>query len=99
MNEYLERLVEHVRTYSGCRCVGIRLLDDEGNIPYTHFRSLTKVGRIWRVNRTMNCLSCMVGIALNRDDIYARHSFRWIGDITNPAQVGTGGTDRCMRTD
>jgi len=34
MNECLERLVEHVRDYSGCGCVGIRLLDDEGNIPY-----------------------------------------------------------------
>ncbi len=34
MNECLERLVEHVRHYSGCGCVGIRLLDEEGNIPY-----------------------------------------------------------------
>jgi PAS domain S-box-containing protein len=34
MNECLERLVEHVRRYTGCGCVGIRLLDDEGNIPY-----------------------------------------------------------------
>jgi PAS domain S-box-containing protein len=37
MNKYLERLVKHVRDYSGCRCVGIRLLDDDGNIPYTSY--------------------------------------------------------------
>ena len=37
MNEYLERLVKHVRDYSGCHCVGIRLLDDNGNIPYTAY--------------------------------------------------------------
>jgi len=34
MNEYLEQLVKQVKNYSGCHCVGIRLLDDEGNIPY-----------------------------------------------------------------
>jgi PAS domain S-box-containing protein len=32
--ECLEWLVAHVKEYSGCTCVGIRLLDDEGNIPY-----------------------------------------------------------------
>jgi len=37
INEYLEQLVEHVRNYSGCRCAGIRLLDDDGNIPYTSY--------------------------------------------------------------
>jgi len=34
MNECLERLVKQVRQYTGCGCVGIRLLDDQGNIPY-----------------------------------------------------------------
>jgi len=42
MNEYLEQLVEHVRNYSGCRCIGIRLLDDEGNIPYTSYTGFSR---------------------------------------------------------
>ena len=37
MSEYLERLVEQIRGYSGCRCVGIRLLDVDGNIPYVSY--------------------------------------------------------------
>ncbi len=37
MNEYLEQLMELVRTYSGCHCIGIRLLDDDGNIPYVSY--------------------------------------------------------------
>ncbi len=37
INESLKRLVEHVRDYSGCCCVGIRLLDDRGNISYASY--------------------------------------------------------------
>ncbi len=32
--EYLDEVVEQVRKWSGCRCAGIRLLDEKGNIPY-----------------------------------------------------------------
>jgi PAS domain S-box-containing protein len=42
MNEYLERLVKQVKKYSGCRCVGIRLLDDDGNIPYTAYAGFSR---------------------------------------------------------
>ena len=42
MHEYLERLVELMRTYSGCRCVGIRLLDDDGNIPYASYTGFSR---------------------------------------------------------
>jgi len=42
MNEYLERLVEQVRNYSGCDCVGIRLLDDDGNIPYVSYTGFSQ---------------------------------------------------------
>ncbi len=41
-NEYLERLVEQLRNYSGCRCVGIRLLDDDGNIPYSSYTGFSR---------------------------------------------------------
>ena len=42
MNEYLERLVEQIRSYSGCRCVGIRLLDGDGNIPYVSYAGFSR---------------------------------------------------------
>ena len=42
MNDYLERLVKQVRNYSGCRCVGIRLLDDDRNIPYTAYTGFSR---------------------------------------------------------
>jgi PAS domain S-box-containing protein len=32
--EYLDSVVEAIREWSGCRCVGIRLANDEGFIPY-----------------------------------------------------------------
>ena len=32
--EYLDSVVEAIRDWSGCRCVGIRLTNDEGFIPY-----------------------------------------------------------------
>ena len=35
--EYLDRAVALLRDWSGCRCVGIRVLDDEGNIPYESY--------------------------------------------------------------
>jgi len=42
MNEYLERLVKQAKKYSGCRCVGIRLLDEDGNIPYVSYTGFSR---------------------------------------------------------
>ena len=42
MGEFVKRLIEQVRRYSGCRCVGIRLLDDEGNIPYVSYAGFSR---------------------------------------------------------
>ncbi|GEM_PF-2756654 len=35
--EYLEAVVERIGLWSGCRCVGIRVLDESGNIPYDSY--------------------------------------------------------------
>lgn len=35
--EYLDIVVEMVRNWSGCHCVGIRMLDDLGNMPYESY--------------------------------------------------------------
>lgn len=42
MDEYLGLLTEHVREYSGCNCVGIRVLDDDGNIPYMSYTGFSR---------------------------------------------------------
>jgi PAS domain S-box-containing protein len=42
MNEYLDQLVKHVKSYSGCRHIGIRLLDDDGNIPYVSYTGFSQ---------------------------------------------------------
>ena len=36
-NDYLEAVVNLVHFWSGCRCIGIRILDDEGYIPYESY--------------------------------------------------------------
>ncbi|MGZ6220967.1 MAG: PAS domain-containing sensor histidine kinase, partial [Syntrophales bacterium] len=35
--EYLDAVVELIQEWSGCRCVGIRVLDDRGYIPYESY--------------------------------------------------------------
>ena len=40
--EYLNKTVELIENWSGCRNVGIRVLDEEGNIPYESFTGFSK---------------------------------------------------------
>lgn len=35
--DYLDAVVELIRKWSGCRCVGIRILDEHSNIPYDSY--------------------------------------------------------------
>lgn len=42
MNEYLKRLAEQIKKYSGCCCVGIRLLGEDGNIPYIAYTGFSR---------------------------------------------------------
>ncbi len=35
--EYIDSLIEHLEIWSGCRCIGIRILDEEGRIPYESY--------------------------------------------------------------
>jgi PAS domain S-box-containing protein len=32
--EFLDGLIDSLKDWTGCRCIGIRILDNEGNIPY-----------------------------------------------------------------
>jgi len=42
MDEYLKRLAEQIKKYSGCCCVGIRLLGEDGNIPYIAYTGFSR---------------------------------------------------------
>ncbi len=40
--EYLDAVVEMLSEWSDCRCVGIRILDEYGNIPYESYKGFSK---------------------------------------------------------
>lgn len=40
--EFLDMLVEMVCSWSGCHCVGIRMLDDLGNMPYESYTGFSR---------------------------------------------------------
>jgi len=67
MNEYMERLVEQVKSYSGCRCVGIRLLDDDGNIPYVSYAGFSREFYESESSLSIKSDKCMCINVLKRD--------------------------------
>jgi len=40
--EYLDAIVELIAKWSGCRCVGIRVLNEHGEIPYESYKGFSK---------------------------------------------------------
>ncbi|MEM4188588.1 MAG: PAS domain-containing protein, partial [Candidatus Hadarchaeum sp.] len=40
--EFLDRVVELLQDWSGCRCAGIRVVDRQGNIPYDSYRGFSR---------------------------------------------------------
>ncbi|MFH1703321.1 MAG: PAS domain S-box protein [Nitrospirota bacterium] len=39
--EYLDSVVDLLHEWTGCKCIGIRVLDKEGNIPYESYRGFS----------------------------------------------------------
>lgn len=50
--EYLDKVQELIRKWSGCRCAGLRILDKSGNIPYESYTGFSH--EFWE---SENCLS------------------------------------------
>jgi len=50
--EYLDSVVQMIHAWSGSRCIGIRILDGEGNIPYDSYLNFSRA--FWELE---NCLS------------------------------------------
>jgi PAS domain S-box-containing protein len=40
--DYLDGVLEFVQNWSGCGCIGIRVLDGQGNIPYESYRGFSR---------------------------------------------------------
>lgn len=51
-NDYLDSVVDLVRVWSKCRCVGVRILDENGGIPYESYVGYSR--EFWERE---NCLS------------------------------------------
>ena len=50
--KYLDNVIEFVRSLSGCQCAGIRILNEEGGIPYESYSGFSR--EFWE---SENCLS------------------------------------------
>jgi PAS domain S-box-containing protein len=82
--EYLEALVSVIRQWSGCRCVGIRVVDERGNIPYESYVGFSR--EFWELENWL-CLSRDICICI-----------RVIAQTLEPqdaAIVTPGGSFRC----
>lgn len=54
-NEYLEKVVKLIRSLSRCRCAGIRVLDEEGNIPYESYIGFSR--EFWEAENWLSVVS------------------------------------------
>lgn len=50
--EYLDSVVQVLHDWSGCRCVGIRVVNDQGYIPYESFVGFSK--EFWRLENMLS---------------------------------------------
>lgn len=82
LSEYLSLVANLLRTWTGCRCVGIRILDKNGNIPYEGYVGFTKEfwkSENWISVKEHNC-ACIRAITgqwepSDRDYVTAGNSF------------------------
>ena len=64
--EYLDSVVEMVRGWCGCRCVGVRVTDAEGYIPYESVTGFSREfcdaeSRLWLQKDTCACVRVIAG--------------------------------------
>lgn len=82
--EYLAAVVEILREWSGCRCVGIRVLDEAGNIPYGAYVGFDK--EFWE--RESN-------LSINSDNCICIRVIRQQPESQELSIVTGGGSIRC----
>jgi len=82
--EYLDSALELVRDWCGCRCVGIRVVDEEGNVPYESAVGFSR--EFWELE---NCLS------LKRDTGACIRVIAGTPEPQDAAVMTPGGSFRC----
>ncbi|KAF0143306.1 MAG: Sensory box histidine kinase/response regulator [Nitrospirae bacterium] len=50
--EYLDSIIILLREWSSCRCIGIRMLDEHGNIPYESYTGFSK--EFWEIENFLS---------------------------------------------
>jgi PAS domain S-box-containing protein len=81
---YLDSVVEAIAAWSACRCVGIRVLDDRGNIPYESFVGFSR--EFWESENRLY---------LDKDVCVCTRVIRQQPDPQEAAAITAGGSFRC----
>ncbi len=92
INEYLEHLVEHIKNYAQCGCVGIRLLDENGDIPYAAYSGFSRKFYESESPLSKKCDRCMC-INVIEQNTDPKHSY-----YTNGGSFHSGGTTKLLAT-
>ena len=90
INEYLEQLVEHVKDYAKCGCVGIRLLDASGGIPYAAYTGFSRKFYESESPLSIKCDQCMC-INVIQQNTDPKHPF-----YTDGGSFHSGGTTKML---
>jgi PAS domain S-box-containing protein len=93
INEYLEQLVEHIQDYAQCGCVGIRLLDENGGIPYAAYTGFSRKFYESENPLSVKCDQCMC-INVIEQKTNPKHPF-----YTDGGSFHSNGTTRLLASE
>ncbi|MDH5201950.1 MAG: PAS domain S-box protein [Nitrospirota bacterium] len=107
--EYLNKTVELIESWSSCRNVGIRVLDEEGNIPYESFTGFSKTfmesENFLSVKRDMcACIRVVTGRLEPQDatvmtpggSFYCNNTFKFVSSLSEEEKARFRGM--CIKT-
>ncbi len=86
-SEYLHEVLEEIRHLSGCRCVGIRVLNEKGAIPYEAYTGFSE--EFWRSEN---------GLVVGRDNCVCTRIVTGKPQPQDHACMTRGGSFRCGDT-
>ena len=108
-NEYLDSAVALIQEWSGCRCIGIRMLDKNGNIPYESYTGFSK--EFWEKENFLSIkndqCACIRVITEKPDpqdktvltpggSFYSNNTLKFVASLTEGERARFRGT--CIRT-
>ncbi len=85
--EYLDVVVRQIQEWSACRCVGIRLLNESGAIPYESYTGFSK--EFWELEN---------GIILGRDSCVCTRVVAGEYEASDTPYMTANGSFRCQDT-